>query len=260
MELLKLHRRRSRLSDVAYVALNIGLALAVLAVTLSTQNIWLPLLTIIISKWRTLAVRPRFWWQNILANSVDIIVGIGYVVFLYASSGFIALQIALTVAYIIWLLFIKPRSKRAFVVAQAGVALFVGTTVLSMLAYGVDKFFFVLGMWVIGYVTARHVLIHYEFPVAGLFSLVWGLALAEIAWFSHSWLFAYVLPGSASLKLSQLALIVTLLGFVAERALASHHEHGNVRGNDLALPGVFALSLILILVVFFSKLTAVNGL
>lgn len=260
MELLKLHRRRSRLSDVAYVALNIGLALAVLAVTLSTQNIWLPLLTIIISKWRVLAVRPRFWWQNILANSVDLIVGISYVLFLYATAGAISLQIGLTAVYIIWLLFIKPRSKRAFVVFQAGAALFTGTTALSMVAYGVDTFFFVLGMWAIGYVTARHVLIHYEFPVMGFFSLVWGLVMAEIAWFSHSWLFAYELPASGSLKLSQLALIVTLLGFVAERALASHHVHGNVRSNDLAMPSIFALSLIVIIVVFFSKLTAANGL
>lgn len=260
MELLKLHRRRSRLSDVAYVALNIGLALTVLVFTLSTQNIWLPLLTIIISKWRVLAVRPRFWWQNILANTVDLIVGVSYVLLLYASTGVIALQVALAVTYVVWLLFIKPRSKRGFVVLQAGTALFVGTTTLSMVAYGIDVFFFVLGMWAIGYVTARHVLIHYEFPITVFFSLVWGLLIAEIAWFSHSWLFAYELPGSGTLKLSQLALIVTLLGFVAERALASHHAHGKVRGSDLVVPSVFALSLIMILVVFFSKLTAVNGL
>lgn len=260
MELLKLHRRRSRISDVAYVGLNIGLALAVLVITLSTQNVWLPLIAIVLSKWRVFSVRPRFWWQNILANSVDLIVGIGYVMLLYASSGILAMQIALTAAYVIWLLFIKPRSKRSFVVAQAGMALFIGTTALSMVGYGYDVFFFVLGMWVVGYVTARHVLIHYEFPVTAFFSLVWGLFVAELGWFSYSWLFAYDFPGSGNLKLSQLALIVTLLGFVAERALASHHLHGKVRGNDMVMPSVFALSLIAILVVFFSKLTAANGL
>ncbi len=260
MELLKLHRRRSRLSDIAYIALNIGLAVTILAVTLSTQTIWLPLIIILVSKWRIVAVRPRFWWQNILANGVDIIVGISHVIFLFAASGFLALQIGLTIGYIIWLLFVKPRSKRLYVTAQAGAALFVGTTALSMVAYGFNSLFFVIGMWTIGYITARHVLVHYEFPVAAFLSLVWGLVVAELGWFAHSWMFAYAIPGSVNLKLSQLALIVTLLGFVAERALASHHLHGSIRRSDLVVPSVFALSLIALLVVFFSKLTAANGL
>lgn len=260
MELLKLHRRRSRLSDIAYIALNVGLALVILAVTLSTQTIWLPLLIILVSKWRVFAVRPRFWRQNILANSVDFIVGISHVVFLYAAAGLLAIQVLLTIGYIVWLLFIKPRSKRLYVTLQAGTALFLGITALSMVAYGYSEILFVLGMWVIGYVSARHVLIHYEFPVTAFFSLVWALVVAELGWFAYSWMFAYTMPNSGNLKLSQLALVVTLLGFVAERALASHHTHGKIRREDLVVPSVFALSLIALLVVFFSKLTAANGL
>ena len=144
MELLSLHRRRSRLSDVAYVALNIGLAIAVLAIAWSTQNVWLPLVVVLIGKWRVFAVRPRFWRQNILASAVDSIVGISHVIFLYAASGQTILQVALTIGFIFWLLFVKPRSKRLFVTAQAGAALFVGVTALSMVAYQYDVFFFVL--------------------------------------------------------------------------------------------------------------------
>lgn len=260
MELLKLHRRRSRLSDVAYTSLNIGLALAVLAVTWSTQSIWLPLLIVLIGKWRVFAVRPRFWRQNILANGVDSIVGMSHVVFLYAASGYTITQILLTFGYVFWLLFVKPRSKRLFVTAQASAALFVGVTALSMVAYEYNVALFVVGMWMIGYVTARHVLMHYEVPVVTFFSLVWALVVAELGWLGYWWMFAYTLPGSANLKFSQLALIVTLLGFVTERALASHHQHGTIRREDIIVPSVFAVSIIVLLLAFFSKLTAANGL
>ena len=260
MELLKLHRRRSRLSDVAYVGLNVGLAVALLLLVWSVQSIWLPLTLVLLSKWRIVAVRPRYWWQNILANMVDVIVSIGHVVFLFAANGSEWLQILLTIGYIVWLLFVKPRSKRIFVVAQAGTSLFVGTTMLSMVFYGYDAFFFVGGMWIVGYLSARHVLVHYEFPVAEFFSLVWGLICAELAWLGYHWLFAYAIPGSATLKLSQLALIVTLLGFVAERAISSYHKHGVVRRSDMVMPSVFAAGLILLLVIFFSKLTVSGGL
>lgn len=259
MEFLKLHRRRSRLSDIAYIALNAGLAITLLIVMWSVQAIWLPLAIVLLSKWRIIAVRPRFWWQNILANMVDIIIGVSHVVFLYAANGVPELQIALTVGFIVWLLFVKPRSKRLFVSIQAAAALFAGTTALSMVVYGYDTIFFVAGMWAIGYVTARHVLVHYEFSNAAFFSLVWALVCAELAWFAHSWLFAYTLPYSADLKLSQLALIVTLLGFVADRALLSYHTHGEVRRSDLVAPSVFAISLTALMVVFFNQLTAIGG-
>lgn len=260
MEFLKLHRRRSKLSDIAYILLNAGLAVVLLLVMLSVQSIWLPLVLFLMSKWRVIVVRPRYWWQNILANMVDIIVGVSHVAFLYAASGVVWLQIVLTLGYIVWLLLVKPRSKRLYINAQAATALFVGTTALSMMAYELDPFFFVLGMWVIGYTTARHILVHYEFPIASYMSLVWALICAELGWFAYNWLFAYTLPGTGSLKLSQLALIVTLLGFLAEKALSSYHNHGVIRRSDMLPPTVFALSLILILVVFFSRLTAVGSL
>lgn len=260
MEFLKLHRRRSKLSDIAYILLNAGLAVVLLLVMLSVQEIWLPLALVLLSKWRVIVVRPRYWWQNILANMVDIIVGVSHVVFLYAATGVVWLQVLLTLGFIVWLLVVKPRSKRLFINAQAATALFVGTTALSMVAYEFDPFFFVLGMWVIGYVTARHVLVHYEFPIASFMSLVWGLICAELAWFAYNWLFAYTLPGTGNLKLSQLALIVTLLGFLAERALSSYHHHGVIRRNDIMVPAIFSISLIFILVVFFSRLTAVGSL
>lgn len=255
MELLKRSRRRSRLSDAAYVGLNIGLALILLFAMLSTQTIWLALIIVLVSKWRVFAVRPRFWGANILANSIDTIIGVSYVVFLYATSGSIGMQIALTVGYIVWLLFVKPRSKRLFVSAQAGAAVYTGVTALSMFAYNLDSVVFVLGVGLIGYLAARHVLMAYDEKLIGVFCVIWGFVLAQLGWLGYHWLFAYSLPNIAGLKLSQLALFALLLSFLAERAVDSHHRHGQVRMGDMIVPLVFVVALIGLLLTLFNSLS-----
>ena len=127
MDLLKMHKRRSRISELVYIGLNVGLALTILAVVHNSQSLWLALLVVLVSKWRVLAVRPRFWVANLIANMVDIIVGLSVVVLLLAASNSLLLagnglptpgenlpaQIFITIVYIVWLLFIKPRSRRS---------------------------------------------------------------------------------------------------------------------------------------------------
>ena len=73
MDLLKMHKRRSRLSEVAYVVLNIGLAAMVFAIVYTANSPWLAIAAVLLSKWRVLAVRPRFWFANLIANMVDIL-------------------------------------------------------------------------------------------------------------------------------------------------------------------------------------------
>lgn len=261
MEFLKQRKRRSRVSDIAYIGLNLGLVVLLLFSVLSTQTPWLAMVFMLLSKWRIFAVRPRFWAANILTNTVDVIVGISHVLLLNAANGNLALQIALSLGFAVWLLLVKPRSSRLFVAAQAGAAVFVGTTALSLVAYNTDPAVFVLGMWVIGYSAARHVMLSYEDePLAGFMSLLWGLVIAELGWLSYHWLFAYTLPNSANLKLVQVALVATLLSFLAERTLASHHRHGQARWVDLALPVAFVVGLTLVTVIFFSQVSPTGGL
>ncbi len=255
MELLKPSRRRSQLSEIAHVVLNIGLAGVLLLVALYVNNLPLLVGIVLLGKWRVLAVRPRYWTTNIVANTVDIIVGVGHAVLLYAATGQLWLQIALTLGFVVWLLFVKPRSKRLYVTAQALAAVFVGTTALSMLAYNTDPFIYVLGMWVIGYSFARHMLSTYEESYTKFYSLVWGVILAEFGWLGYHWMFAYTLPNSANFKLVQLALIVTLLSFLAERIYASYHKHKAVQASETLVPIAFSLGLVFVLIVFFNQIT-----
>lgn len=255
MDLLKSHKRRTRLSETTYIILNVGFAASLLVTALLIQSPWLSLLIVFLSKWRALAVRPRFWFANLVANMVDLIVGISTVGFLYAAAGSFWLQCIITLCYVGWLLIIKPRSKRSYVAAQAGLAVFLGITAVSIVSYSWDSLFFVAVMWIIGYVAARHVLGSYDEPHTTLYSLMAGFVFAELGWISFHWLIAYPIPGFGTIRLSQLALITTLFCLVAERAYVSYHTHGKVRWSDIMLPVFLTLSIMAALFV----LAIING-
>ncbi|HTJ73147.1 MAG TPA: hypothetical protein VL481_00970 [Verrucomicrobiae bacterium] len=255
MELLKLPNKRSLFSEIIYIALNVMLAVAVLGVVWAVESPYAAFLLVLLSKWRVLAVRPRYWFVNLQSNLVDLIVGLSVVVLLYAANGALTAQILMTLLYIGWLLFIKPRSKRSFIAVQAGVATFLGITALMLVSYSWIASLVVLLMWVIGYSAARHVLGSYEEAHISFYSLVWGLFFAELGWLMYHWTFAYSLPGTGDIKLPQGALIALAVSFIAERAYASYEKHGSIHSNDMILPSLLSVSLVIILLVFFNTVS-----
>ncbi len=254
MEFLKSSKRRSLLSELIYIILNVALAVAILLVVRAIESPLPAFGLVLLSKWRILAVRPRYWFANIQANMVDIIVSLSVVILLYAASGALFMQLLLTALYIGWLLFIKPRSKRVFVGIQAGTAVFLGVTALMSVSYDWIASVVVLLMWLIGYSAARHVLGSYDDAHTSFYSLIWGLVFAEIGWLAYHWTFAYSLPGMGDIKLSQTALIALVISFLTERVYHSYSQHGAVRSSDVILPGLLAVSVVMILLLFFNKL------
>jgi hypothetical protein len=180
MEFLKSSKRRSVLSESVYVVLNIALAVAILSVVSAIESPLPAFGLVLLSKWRILAVRPRYWFANVQANMVDIIVSLSFVVLLYAANRAFIVQCLLTLVYIVWLLFVKPRSKRIYVAVQAGAALFLGVTALMSVSFDWMSSAVVLLMWVIGYSAARHVLGSYEEAHISFYSLVWDLLLLSL--------------------------------------------------------------------------------
>lgn len=258
MEFLRFVKRRSLLSETIYVLLNVALAAIIFSLVLGVQNIWLALGVALLSKWRIFAVRPRYWWVNIISNMVDIIVTVSYVIMLYAAQGVLPLQIVLLLLFIFWLLAIKPRSSRRMVGVQALVAVFAGTTSLALIAYASDSIIFVAGMWLIGYITARHFFTAYDSDQSTLLSLIWGFILAEIGWLGYHWLFVYSVFGTADFKLVQVALIATLLSFLVGRAIELRQDRP-IRFGDLALPAAFSIGLIVVLIFAFNNINAVGS-
>ena len=259
MEFLRAHKRRSLLSEIVYILLNVGLAASIIALVWATGTPWLALLLVVLSKWRVFAVRPRYWFTHLETNMVDIIVGVSTVVLLYLAnqSGVqyaVVVQIIIAILYACWLLLLKPRAKRAAVVLQAGVAVTVGTMALASVSYEWPSFLVVLIMWVIGYSTARHVLASYSETDVRLLSMIWAFVMAEIGWLSYHWTIAYPIMRDIvpALKIPQMTIIVLCLSFLAERFYASYHRHGVVKQNDILLPLIFTIGLLVVLL--FTKL------
>jgi hypothetical protein len=254
MEFLKSSKRRSFLSELIYVLLNVALAVAILAIVWAIESPYAAFALVLFSKWRVLAVRPRYWFANFQANLIDVIVSLSVVVLLYAANGALVAQIIITLLYIGWLLFVKPRSKRLFIAIQAGTAVFLGVTALMTVSYDWMSSLVIACMWLIGYSAARHVLGSYDEAHISFYSLVWGLVFAEIGWLTYHWTFAYELPGVGAIKLAQAALVALALSFMTERVYASYTKHGSLKSSDILLPILLSLSVILVILVFFNKI------
>jgi hypothetical protein len=255
MEFLKSSKRRSLVSELIYILLNVALAVAILAVVWAIESPVAAFALVLLSKWRIFAVRPRYWFANIQANLVDAIVGVSIVVLLYAATGALVAQVFLTLLYIGWLLLIKPRSKRVYIAAQAGIALFLGVTALMTVSYDWMASIVILAMWLIGYSGARHVLGSYDEAHISFYSLVWGFVMAEIGWLAYHWTFAYELPGVGDIKLSQAAIVALAISFMAERAYSSFEKHGSVRSADVMLPVLLSVSVIVVILAFFNNVS-----
>ena len=252
MDFLKPSRKRTIFSETLYVLLNVAMAAAIFGVVIAVNSPLPAFLLVALSKWRIFAVRPQYWYANLQSNLVDITVSLSFVVFLYTASGELYVQIALTALYIIWLLFLKPQSKRKWVVSQAGVGIFTGVTALMHVSSSWWSVAVVALMWLIGYSHARHVLTSYREVHLGLLSLIWGLVVAEIGWLLYHWNFAYEF-GSSDLKISQAGVIVLLLSFIAMRGYNSIHEHKTLQSGYVMLPATLAIiSIILSLTIFGS--------
>lgn len=255
MEFLKSSKRRSLVSELVYVGLNVAFAITLLVIVLAIDSPLPAFALVLLSKWRILAVRPRYWFVNVQTNLVDIIVSLSIVILLYSAGGAIAVQVLLTALYITWLLYVKPKSKRVFIAVQAGAAVFLGTSALMTVSYDWIASLVVLAMWLIGYSAARHVVSSYDEAHGSFYSLVWGLVFAELGWLAYHWTFAYEIPGAGDIKLSQMALIVTAISFLAERAYSSYSKHGSIRSSDIIMPALLSVSVIIILLTLFNTIS-----
>ena len=260
MELLKsTKKRRSAVSELLYILLNLALVAATFGLIVVTESPAAAIGLVLLSKWRVLAVRPRYWMAHITSNLVDVIVGISFVLLIYvagasgegADETHLATQIGLSILYALWLLLLKPRSKRRYMVIQAGLAIFLGSLVLYALGYGLPSVVAVIGMWVIGYASARHVLESYNEPHQSFYSFLCGSIFAQLGWLFYHWTFAYPIPGTG-LAIAQASVIFVLIGFLIVKAYDSFFHHQKIRLSDVLLPSLLTISTTVVLLIGFN--------
>ena len=261
MEFLRLAKRRTVFSETLYFLLNVSLAVALFVSIAIVDSPPLAVGLVLMSKWRVLAVRPRYWWAHIQANLVDIIVSLGFVALLDsagATNHGLAVQLGLTVLYIAWIFLLKPRSTRPMMAAQAAVAMGVGVTALYSITAGWPSSAIVAAMFVIGYVTSRHVLSAYAEDDATFLALIWGFVSAQVGWLAYHWTVAYSLPLIDGIKVPQVTIIMIALSFLAERVYMCHEQYGKIRWSDIALPALLSASVVVIMLTLFNGVSMGN--
>lgn len=253
MEFLKSAKQRSLLSTIVYYVLNLGLVGILFAMSQTVQYPAAAIILVLMSKWRTLLVRPKFWWTNIRASLVDVIVGLGVVVLMYAPQADLYLQVGLAVFYAVWLIVLKPLSKRWQMALQAAVALVIGVSALFVVSHDWPAVVVVALVMLIGYSTARHYLSTYEEAHITLLSATMAVIFGELGWLAHYWTFGYPLLGISSLALPQITIILLCVAFLAERVYVSHRRRGAVVLQDVLGPAILVFALILTMLIFLNS-------
>lgn len=196
------------------------------------------LLLILLSKWRMFAVRPRYWFANIRANGVDIIVGLSLLIFM-THTGSELWQLVWALVYILWLVVIKPGSSTLSVSIQAILGQFLGLMALFLWLSGAPLYQLIVVGWVVCYLAARHFFTVFEEPFTSLYAHTWGYFAACLMWVLGHWLLFYGV-------FAQPTVILTVLGF----GLASlYYLKQNDRLNVLIRRQIVLVMLAIIVVV-----------
>lgn len=263
MDLIKVTKKRRNLGlEILHVIFNIALVVVIFA------SIWLfddnfpsvALVLVLLSKWRMLAVRPRYWWANFLSSLPDLLLGVSVVILMWRApiiasldgSYALATQIALSVFYGVWLILLKPQHKKHYVLIQAGLSQFISICALFSVGYLLPVWLVIFITFIVGFAAARQALGLFEEHHKAFLSSIWGVVLAEIAFIAWHWTIAYrIMDG---LHVPAFAIISALLGFAVTAAYESYQKHDRLLWKDIKLPSIFSSLAIMIIVILFNNL------
>lgn len=197
---------------------------------------------VLLSKWRMIAVRPRFWAANIRANGVDLMVGISIVLFMINSDS-VLMQAVWTAAYAIWLLFIKPARSVPMVTAQAFVGQLMALSALYLVWTDGPTAGLTLATGLICFLAAHHFLDAFDEPYARMLSYIWGYFGAALAWLLSHWLLFYLVFAQTTLLLSTLGYGLAVLYYL---------DHADRLSKGVRQQFIFIMLAIVVVILAFS--------
>ena len=191
-------------SHIFHIALTI--ILPVLLYVLVRLNLsQFAVLLVILSKWRIVSVRPRYWAMLLKANAVDLIVGISTVAFLVNTNSAIT-QLGWATLYAIWLIVIKPKAGVGGISLQALIAFSYGLSAVYLELGAASAVILMVLTWLMCYVAASHFLSSFDEPNAPFIASAWALFGASLSWILSHWLLYYSV-------FSQTTMLLVVLGF-----------------------------------------------
>lgn len=198
---------------------------------------------VLLSKWRMVAVKPRFWPANIRANLVDIAVGLSIVVFMTQGTGLLP-KIIWAALYMVWLMYIKPANSLFMTSAQAFIGQLCGLVALYLAWSDGPLYGLTLLTGFICYIAARHFFDGFDEPYSKLLSYIWAYFGAALAWLCAHWLLYYQF-------ISQPTLLLSTLGY--GMATIYYLDHNDKLGKTLKRQIVLIMIAIVIVVFTFSN-------
>ncbi len=253
-DFILIRKSKNIASSAVHVLLNILLGLVSVLITVFSGSMIPGIVIVLLSKWRTFAVRKRYLWLNIKSNLVDVIVGISVVLLAYYSGNTLTIMdFGLIAIYIIWLLFIKPMSSENANLLQSLIAVFLGISATSLLTANAGALMAVFLSFLVGYAASRHVLAQTNDRDFTLTTLVCGLIFAEIAWLCHTWFIVYSF-GDSGVRIPQSAVILTIFAFIYNYVRQVYIKMGSdFKIQNVLGPMLFSVALIFVIVLWFSE-------
>lgn len=231
------------MGDVLHIGVNAIFVAVIYAMVVYWELAVLAVVLVLLSKWRVLAVQPRFWLPNIKANLVDLIVGISTIVLTYQMKH-AWLAVLWMFAYLGWLLFLKPQSQEFWVGAQACWAQFLGVLSIFMVSSLMHQPFLVCTLtWLITWSAARHFFSNYEEPHYRSLSLLWGFLMTQLVWIGLHWVQYYIL---FEVKIALIAVVVSIISISLGAAYHSH-KNGSLNSNVLVENSLFTAALLAVI-------------
>jgi hypothetical protein len=230
-------------SRLAHMGLNVLLPLLVF-VLVRIDFLQLALAVILLSKWRMLAVKPRFWASNVRANAVDIIVGVSILIFMIQSGDSQLVQFLWAVLYSVWLVVIKPATSTLVVSAQAIISLTCGLMALFLEWAAGPLYGLVFLTGLICYLSARHFFDSFDEPYAKLLAYLWGYFSAALVWVLGHWLLFYGV-------MSQPVLLLLSIGFGL--ATLYYLDHNRRLNKNLFREIVYIMIAVVLIIVVRSR-------
>jgi len=202
--LIRKVRPSSGFSSLLHFLLNALLPILVLLLV-RFNFAYIAVVFVLLAKWRMFAMRPRYWIPNLRSNAVDISVGLSVVAFL-AGTNVLATQLFWTIAYIAWLVWLKPKSNPVAVMSQALIAQAVTIVAFYKAFPNSSLLAGIIVTWLVCYSAARHFLGAFDEPLTRQMTQIWAWFGACMAWILGHWVIQY-------LFLPQIALVLTVLGY-----------------------------------------------
>lgn len=179
---------KNRFFWLLHLALRSLVPITVFSIVVFLQTPALAYMLVLLSKWRIIVDKPRFWWQNLQINAVDLIFSLSVVFFISLSAVGLTEQLIWLAAYFIWIFVLKsPRLTHGQplrgLVAQA-----LGSSALFYSVGYISLPLILAGIWFVALFSSRHVLKSLSKEVYRIdLTYIWGLFSLQLAWVLLHW-------------------------------------------------------------------------